>query len=538
MFMVRILVLVLLGTSGLVAGPAATAAAAPNWQLPFPCDQVWDGESAVSDRHYKTQREIDFNRGATSHADLGDAVVASAAGTVRTSAHQGTKNGYGNLVTIDHGGGWTTYYAHLQKRSVKAGEQVEQGDKVGTLGKSSSPGTTFTPHLHFEIRNGPYQSDIQPAFFDGVPFDYPTDSVRSRNCAGSEPGPGTYRAMATLNGRTEKSLSNQAAVDRYTKGSDIKIVCQDEGGPTYGGSNIWDLTEDGLWVTDYYVDTGHAGFSPDLPRCEIPQTFTARETLDGRSSKSLSDTTAPSKYPKGSNVEVVCQAHGGPTYHGSTLWNRTTDDLWVVDYYLSTGTNDFVEGLPRCDLDNPGQPTPPDNPDARSKPADLEASNLVIQFIADYEQFRATPYDDAGDQCTIGYGHLIDDGPCTQAHRDSYGTYTEADGLERLELDVDEAEDHLLTALAETPLRQQEYDAVVSFTFNIGAGGFNESQVREDLTATPPIYDAVPDNFFSFVSDDNVNLCGLYRRRVDEGKIFTDGAYERTYVDCPPGYVD
>lgn len=133
---------------------------------------------------------------------------------------------------------------------------------------------------------------------------------------------------------------------------------------------------------------------------------------------------------------------------------------------------------------------------------------------------------------------MIAGGPCTQAHKDSYGTYTEADGLERLRLDVDEAEKHLRTALAETPLRQQEYDAVVSFTFNIGSGGFDESQVREDLTATPPNYDAVPDDFFSFVSDNDVDLCGLYRRRVDEGKIFTDGTYERTWVACPPGYEE
>ncbi|MFI9844649.1 M23 family metallopeptidase, partial [Nonomuraea sp. NPDC051941] len=124
--------------------PPVSTLAAPSFQLPFPCGQTWTGNSSGSSAH--KSYEIDFNRGSTADADRGDTVVAAAAGTVVISAHQGSTNGYGNLVKIDHGGGWTTYYAHLTMRSVSAGAQVSQGQKIGTVGNTSKPGNNISPH--------------------------------------------------------------------------------------------------------------------------------------------------------------------------------------------------------------------------------------------------------------------------------------------------------------------------------------------------------------------------------------------------------
>ncbi|MGV9305670.1 M23 family metallopeptidase [Nonomuraea sp. NPDC004354] len=154
---------------------------ATNFQLPFPCGQSWNGNSSASDAHQSW--EIDFNRGSTPDADLGDPVVAAAAGTVVISAHQGSTNGYGNLVKIDHGGGWATYYAHLNVRSVSAGQTVSQGQKIGTVGNTSKPGNYISPHLHYEVRLGTsYPSNIQKAVFNGVTFGYPIQTLTSRNC--------------------------------------------------------------------------------------------------------------------------------------------------------------------------------------------------------------------------------------------------------------------------------------------------------------------------------------------------------------------
>ncbi|WP_433333831.1 M23 family metallopeptidase [Spirillospora sp. CA-294931] len=172
------------------------ALAAPAFELPFPCGQSWTGNSTNSTAHRSW--EIDFNRGSTAGADLGDTVTASAAGTVATSAHQGSANGYGNLVVIDHGGGWKSYYAHLQSRAVSFGQRVARGQKLGAVGDTSKPGNDISPHLHYEQRLGTgYPGNIQKAAFHGRTFGYPQQTLKSQNCDGGTRAttPGT-RAMS------------------------------------------------------------------------------------------------------------------------------------------------------------------------------------------------------------------------------------------------------------------------------------------------------------------------------------------------------
>ncbi|WP_327581298.1 M23 family metallopeptidase [Nonomuraea sp. NBC_00507] len=170
--------------------PPVSTLATPAFHLPFPCGQSWTGNSSNSSAH--RSYEIDFNRGSTADADLGDTVVAAAAGTVVISAHQGSANGFGNLVKIDHGGGWQTFYAHLNVRSVSAGARVSQGQKIGTLGKTSKPGNNISPHLHYEVRQGTgYPGNIRKAVFNGVTFGYPNQTLTSKNACGGGGGGGT-----------------------------------------------------------------------------------------------------------------------------------------------------------------------------------------------------------------------------------------------------------------------------------------------------------------------------------------------------------
>ena len=79
-------------------------------------------------------------------AGSGTAIHAAKGGTVVFS---GTMNGYGNVVVIDHGGGFSTLYAHQSRRAASDGQEVGQGDVIGYVG---STGHSTGPHLHFETR--------------------------------------------------------------------------------------------------------------------------------------------------------------------------------------------------------------------------------------------------------------------------------------------------------------------------------------------------------------------------------------------------
>ncbi len=79
-------------------------------------------------------------------ARTGDPIAAVADGVVISARWM---NGYGNVVIISHGGGFSTVYAHQSKLLVKVGEQVSGGQTIGLVG---STGWSTGPHLHFEIR--------------------------------------------------------------------------------------------------------------------------------------------------------------------------------------------------------------------------------------------------------------------------------------------------------------------------------------------------------------------------------------------------
>ena len=82
---------------------------------------------------------------------LGDAIYAADNGVI---VYAGWNDwGYGNVVVIDHDGGWQTLYGHLSVLNVGCGQSVYQGDVIGYFG---STGNSSGPHLHFEMLNESY----------------------------------------------------------------------------------------------------------------------------------------------------------------------------------------------------------------------------------------------------------------------------------------------------------------------------------------------------------------------------------------------
>jgi len=97
-------------------------------------------------------RRDPFNGSAAFHAGIdfpgsyGQPILSAAAGRV---AYVGTRQGYGNVVEIDHGNGIMTRYAHLSGFAVRPGQEVSRGVGIGRMG---STGRSTGTHLHFEVR--------------------------------------------------------------------------------------------------------------------------------------------------------------------------------------------------------------------------------------------------------------------------------------------------------------------------------------------------------------------------------------------------
>jgi len=80
-------------------------------------------------------------------------VVSVASGVV---THAGKRSGYGQMVEINHGGGYVTRYGHHASLLVKVGDIVKKGQPIGTMGSS---GRSTGPHVHFEVLKDGQQVD-------------------------------------------------------------------------------------------------------------------------------------------------------------------------------------------------------------------------------------------------------------------------------------------------------------------------------------------------------------------------------------------
>ena len=80
-------------------------------------------------------------------APKGTPIVATGNGKVVKVRN--ARSGYGRHVVIDHGFGYESLYAHLDKVDVRVGQEIERGESIGTIGRT---GTATAPHCHYEVR--------------------------------------------------------------------------------------------------------------------------------------------------------------------------------------------------------------------------------------------------------------------------------------------------------------------------------------------------------------------------------------------------
>jgi murein DD-endopeptidase MepM/ murein hydrolase activator NlpD len=120
--------------AALAASPAKTRAPRFAWPLAGPLRRTYATGGAYHD-------------GVDITAPKGTMVRAAAAGTVTFAGQE--KDQFGNLVVLDHGGGWFTAYGFLSRVTVKEGARVALGERVGLVGDT---GLAKGDELHFEVR--------------------------------------------------------------------------------------------------------------------------------------------------------------------------------------------------------------------------------------------------------------------------------------------------------------------------------------------------------------------------------------------------
>ena len=182
-FIESALLVVLIPLSSL---PGVTpASAAPLFKAPFPCGQSWTASTYSG--HSTNDNAVDFNR-YPGQSDLGQPALADAPGNARSFwDRQG-----GNMVEIDHGGGWKTWYAHLATTTIN--NPIDTGEQIGTVGNTTG-GNPISPHLHYEQR---LNNLAQPVRFDGVQIpvgrSYTANdpTITSTNCGATTPRDGDF----------------------------------------------------------------------------------------------------------------------------------------------------------------------------------------------------------------------------------------------------------------------------------------------------------------------------------------------------------
>lgn len=128
---------------------------------------IWPTQGYLASRYSRSRmhpihHEARAHLGIDISAPMGAPIRASAAGYVQDV---NKSRGYGTMIVVNHGRGVVTRYAHCSKSTVKIGQRVKRGDKIGEVGKS---GIATAPHLHYEvIVNGKTMDPRSWIFGDG-----------------------------------------------------------------------------------------------------------------------------------------------------------------------------------------------------------------------------------------------------------------------------------------------------------------------------------------------------------------------------------
>lgn len=158
----------------------------------------------------------------------------------------------------------------------------------------------------------------------------------------------------------------------------------------------------------------------------------------------------------------------------------------------------------------------------------MKTSLEGVEFIKSFEAFSASPYVCPTGRPTVGYGHVIAQG------EDFHKPLTQEEAEDLLYYDLDYYE-RAVNELVKVPLTQQQFDALVSFCYNVGpdidddniAEGLGDSTLLRKLNQGN--YSGAAREFLKWdkgtINGVRRTLAGLTRRRKAEKRIFEEGVY-------------
>ena len=145
-----------------------------------------------------------------------------------------------------------------------------------------------------------------------------------------------------------------------------------------------------------------------------------------------------------------------------------------------------------------------------------KVSDNCIRMIKHHEGVRQQPYQDPIGLWTVGVGHLIGDGKKLPEEWNKTFTMEEVDNI--LKDDLARFERGVNTLIPITRLTQNQFDALVSFSFNVGLGNLQASTLRQKLNRGD--YEGAGNEFPKWRKAGGKVLPGLVRRRADEKNLF------------------
>ena len=146
----------------------------------------------------------------------------------------------------------------------------------------------------------------------------------------------------------------------------------------------------------------------------------------------------------------------------------------------------------------------------------MNVSKAAIALIKHHEGVRSRPYRCPARLWTVGVGHLIGDGKLLPDSYNRTFSQEEIDGILKSDLRRFELGVHKM--LPNVPLRQCEFDCLVSFAFNLGLGTFQRSTLRQALLRGNKT--AAMESLVKYCRAGGKILRGLQIRRLDEKALF------------------